>query len=138
MSKGHDKYIERVGLISSLGKPLARRSGSCCELCLQCSVPLSPWEVPPFEEEPVPERAVFICDTCKQQIRNPKKLDANHWHCLHKTVWSEEPAVKVTALLVLHYLSSEEWVQALLEQVYLSPEESEWVDSALEICQGHL
>lgn len=131
MSKGHDKHQERVGLVGSLGKALARRSGSCCEMCLRCGVALAPWEVPPVKAEPDIDRAIFVCDECKSQMTHPKKIDPNHWHCLHKSVWSDVTAVKVTAVAMLQRLQSEDWAEELIEQVYLEPEEQAWVEKAL-------
>lgn len=131
MSKRHEKHRERAGQLSNMGKYLARRAGSCCELCLHCSVALSPWEVPPLQAEPDPDRTIFVCDICRQQLEQPNKIDANHWHCLHKSVWSKVPAVQVIGVAMLHKLKDEDWSQELLEQLYLEPEVSEWVEQAL-------
>jgi protein PhnA len=114
-----------------MGKALARRSGACCELCQLCKVALGPWEVPPLLEEPDLARTIFVCGICKDQLEHPKKIDPNHWHCLHKSVWSEIMAVQVTSVAMLHKLKNEDWATELLELLYLEPEVSAWVEAAL-------
>lgn len=131
MSKRHEKHRERVGLISSMGRHLARRSGSCCELCAVCGVPLGPWEVPPLLAEPELDRTIFVCAICKEQLTHPKKVDPKHWHCLHHSVWSKVPAVQVTSVAMLRKLIKEDWAEELLEQVYVEPEVIAWIDAAL-------
>lgn len=46
MTKGYEKNRERIAALNSLGKNLARRSGSKCELCFASKVPLYTVEVP--------------------------------------------------------------------------------------------
>ncbi len=134
MAKGRDKHQARVGALSLLGKDLARRARSHCELCGASGVSLTILEVPPVPEEPDPERAIMVCDTCREQVENPKRMDPNHWHCLNTSVWSEVPAVQVMAVTLLRRLTSdtgsgEAWADELAETLYLSPEVEAWLET---------
>ncbi len=129
MSKGHDKHLKRIHELTLLGKDLARRSHSKCELCKAMGEGLAPYEVAPVPSTPDLDKTVFICDTCFTQIENPKRIDAHHWHCLTSTVWSTEPVVQVMAVRILEKLVDKEgWAEDLYDQLYLEPEIREWVD----------
>ena len=86
-------------------------------------------EVPPAPPEPNLEKCISLCDICREQLENPKKIDPDHWRCLNESVWSEVAAVKVTAVRMLRRLGEEHsWAMDLLEDIYLDPEEEEWVE----------
>ena len=130
MAKGYEEHQQRLGKLSMFGKDLARRSGSCCELCNTSGTKLSVFEVPPSSSEPEYERCVFLCDICRGQIENPRTMDPNHWRCLNKSIWSPVPAVQVMAIRMLETLASTEgWANDLLEQIYLDPEVRAWADA---------
>ena len=107
----------------SLEQELFQRSGSQCELCgskeeLQVyAIPDSPAEV---------ENHILICGSCKEQIEDPEKVDANHWRCLNDSMWSTVPAVQVMAWRMLNRLKSEGWPQDLLDMMYLDDETLAW------------
>ena len=123
MAKGHDRHIERLEKINSFGKDLARRSKSGCELCSASGVPLSVLEVGP-QDEPDIERCIFVCETCRIQIENPKKTEPDHFRCLSEKIWSEIPAVKVQSFIILKKIAANEsWAADLIEDVYLEEEE---------------
>jgi len=129
MAKRFDQFQERKQKVSMFGKDLVRRSKSCCELCGESGVKLQVYEVPPVHEEPEFESCVFICDTCLEQIDNPKRVDTGHWRCLNNSVWSEIPAVQVASIRMLRTLAkSEIWAEDLLDQAFLDPEIEEWCD----------
>ncbi len=129
MSKGHARHQERHHGLSLYGKDLVRRCSSHCELCDAHGVKLAIFEVPPVPSEPDFEHCVMLCETCSEQIERPKMRDANHWRCLNHSVWSSVTAVKIMAVAMLQSLAEQEsWAQELLEQIYLEPEESEWLD----------
>ena len=128
MVKGYDQNQERKKILSSFGKDLTRRSGSKCELCKAGNVSLSVCEVSPVSTEPDYDACIFVCEDCRKGIKNPKKIGSGHWRCLNEAVWSDVPAVKVVSVRILKSLEdSEPWVHDLLDEVYLSPEEEEWV-----------
>lgn len=103
---------------------LHERSGSKCELCGSV-VNLSVYAVPP-DSDGSADKSVLLCATCREQIENPDKVDANHWRCLNDSMWSQVPAVQVMAWRMLTRLSAEGWPQALLDMLYLDDETRAW------------
>ena len=129
MAKGFDQHQEYLQQLSLLGKDLTRRSRARCELCTQSGVSLSIFEIPPASKEPQLDSVLHLCDDCKDQLENPKKLDPNHWRILSETVWSEVPAAQVMAVRILKHLSSSQpWAQEILEGAYLEEELKSWVE----------
>ena len=114
----------------STEKELHARSESKCELC-SATANLSIYEVPP-ESNGNPEQSVLICETCKEQIEDPEKMDANHWRCLNDSMWSQVPVVQVMAWRMLTRLSSEGWPQDLLDMLYLDDELLAWAQATGE------
>lgn len=108
----------------STEKALKERSGSKCELC-GASEDLNVYEVPP-DSDGSAEQSILICDTCREQIENPEKVDVNHWRCLNDSMWSQVPAVQVMAWRMLTRLSAEGWPQELLDMLYLDDETLAW------------
>ena len=71
--------------------------------------------------------SITLCGTCKEQIENPAQMDPNHWRCLTESMWSETPAVQVTAWRVLNLLrKTEGFAQDLFEQLYLDEDLQSW------------
>lgn len=108
---------------------LQTRSGSKCELCGSINN-LATSEVPPVSS-PHASNFVLLCETCSVQIQNPDQLDANHWHCLNESMWSEVPAVQVMAFRMLHRLRNEAWTQGLLDMLYLDDETLAWAKDGM-------
>lgn len=108
----------------STEQALKERSGSKCELC-GASESLNVYEVPP-DSDGSAEQSILICDTCREQIENPEKVDVNHWRCLNDSMWSQVPAVQVMAWRMLTRLSAEGWPQELLDMLYLDDETLAW------------
>lgn len=123
MAKGFEKHQERMSIISSYGKDLVRRSGACCELCSDSGTKLTVYEVPPVQNEPDFDQCIFICDTCREQLENPKRLKPDHWRCLNNTIWTELEILQVQSAAILMKLEKDHnWAAELLEQAML-PEE---------------
>jgi len=101
---------------------LMTRSGGVCELCGSADE-LEVFEVAPSDGST--DRSILLCDTCRSQIEDPDKIDANHWRCLNESMWSQEPAVQVMAYRMLKRLGEQE----LLAMMYLEPEVLEWAES---------
>jgi len=108
---------------------LKKRSGNKCELC-GAENDLCVYEVSPSDGSA--EKSVFVCSTCKSQIENPQKIDANHWRCLNDSMWSQEPAVQVMAYRLLYSLRSEGWPQELLDMLYLEDDVKAWAETGIE------
>jgi len=105
-------------------KELQQRSDNKCELCGN-SENLSVFEVPNSPIN-VSETTILICETCKEQIENPEKIQPNHWRCLNESMWSTVPAVQVMAWRMLNTIKTEGWPQDLLDMMYLDEETTAW------------
>jgi protein PhnA len=103
---------------------LKQRSGDQCELC---SGPdhLSVYEVPPVGRQAA-DPEIYICDHCLRQIEKREPLDSAHWQCLTGSMWSEIPAVQVTAWRMLSRLKSEAWAAENLDILYLADSLLDW------------
>ena len=113
----------------SIESTLLQRCDSKCELCTS-GEHLNVFEVPPVSEASA-DKSVMLCETCRTQISQPEKLDANHWRCLHDSMWSPYPAVQVMAWRMLNQLSSETWAQDLLDQMYIEEDVLDWAQEGL-------
>ncbi|TAJ10737.1 PhnA protein [Marinilabiliaceae bacterium JC017] len=111
-------------------KELLARSESKCELC-GATDDLKVYEVPPASGEGA-DQCVLVCETCREQIEEPEKVDANHWRCLNDSMWSTVPAVQVMAWRMLTRLSAEGWPQDLLDMLYLDEETMAWAQATGE------
>lgn len=113
-----------------IAKELDKRSESKCELC-GANKELSIYEVPPVRDITI-DNCIYVCSTCKTQILEPEKIDANHWRCLNDSMWSTEPVVQVMAWRMLSRLKAEGWPQDLLDMLYLDEETLAWAESTGE------
>ncbi len=113
----------------SLEQELMARSGSQCELCTSTDN-LSALEVSPSDGSV--QKSILVCATCKEQVQDKDKMDANHWHCLNDSMWSEVDAVKVVAYRMLSRIASEGWPQDLLDMMYLEDDDKAWADEGIE------
>ena len=113
----------------SLEKELQHRSDNKCELC-GSEENLSVFEVPNSPTD-VADTSILICETCKDQIEDPEKVDPNHWRCLNDSMWSTVPAVQVMAWRMLNRLKAEGWPQDLLDMMYMEDETKEWAKAGL-------
>ncbi len=131
MGKGYETHQARVSVLQSLGKDLARRAKSKCELTGAAGVPLRPYEVPPVAAEPDLDRTLLLSEACHEVLERPQKLAGRGWQCLAETIWSEMPAVQVVSWRMLTYLAKrEDWAREVIEEVFLDPEVEEWAKSA--------
>lgn len=100
------------------------RSKNECELC-KSTTAISAYEVAPKAPNSA-DNTVFICSKCEAQIEKKEALDAAHWHCLSESMWSEIPAVQVTAWRMLSRLRNESWAADNLDMLYLDEETLAW------------
>jgi protein PhnA len=94
-------------------------SKDSCELC-GSQEGLRDYEVAPKSE------SIVICATCASSIDEPTN-NANHWHCLSESMWSEEAGVQVMAYRILTMLGS----QDQLDMLYLEPEVEAWAKEGI-------
>ncbi len=107
----------------SLEQDLFIRSNSQCELCT-ASNDLEVFEV--LDSPRDADKHLLICATCKVQIEDPEKAEANHWRCLNESMWSPVPAVQVMSWRMLNRLKAEGWPQDLLDMMYMDDGVKEW------------
>ena len=129
MARGFDDNQALEAERQALGKPLARRAKSACELC-QATGSLEIIDVPPTES-PTLERSLLVCESCATQIADPEQRDPMHWFCLQETIWSETPAVQVMTWRLLQSLKAEPWAQDLLDQAYLADDVMQWAQDGI-------
>ncbi len=131
MSRGYNKHQDRLAAIAELGRALARRARSRCELCEESGVRLDPCEVTPLPEEPEHDRAVMLCERCARGV-DGGPLDALEWRFLESAAWSTVPAVQVTAVRALRRAADDgvHWAISAVDALYLDPEIEAWVDGA--------
>ncbi|MEE4245630.1 MAG: hypothetical protein V2I33_09475 [Kangiellaceae bacterium] len=124
MAKGLQKHQAHQDKLSLLGKDLARRAKSQCELSGQSGVPLTIYEAIE-SDEPSLNTTCMLCDDSLSDIKRlPKKnnLAANqHWRCLSNSIWSEVPIIQALSYKLLELIDLD-WSKDLLEQVYLTEE----------------
>jgi protein PhnA len=103
---------------------LAIRSENKCELC-KAEDGLKLFEVPP-QNGLSADTSIMVCPKCLAQIEKKEELDSNHWKCLAESMWSEVPAVQVTAWRMLNRLRNESWASESLDMLYLTDENMAW------------
>ena len=131
MAKGYETHQMRKLLLQGLGKDLARRAKSKCELTGVSGVPLRAYEVPPVAEIPALDRTLLLSETCHAAIQHPQSIDGREWHCLAEAVWSDFPALQVFAWrLLCHLAPREAWARDILAEVVLDPELETWARAA--------
>ena len=113
----------------TIEESLSERSDSTCELCANKDN-LNVFEVPDFPENGL-ESSILICDTCKEQIEDPEKVEPNHWRCLNDSMWSTIPAVQVMAWRMLNRLRSEGWPNDLLDMMYMEDDVKAWAKAGV-------
>lgn len=131
MGKGYDIHQSRILALQAIGKDLARRAKSKCELTGAAGVKLRPYEVPPVSGDPDLDRTLLVSEACHEVLDNPQRLAGRQWNCLAEVVWSEMPAVQVVAWRMLNRLAQrEDWAREVIEEVFMDPEVEAWAKSA--------
>jgi protein PhnA len=131
MARGYDTNQQRKEALSALGKDLARRAKSKCELTGAAGVPLRPYEVPPVPAEPELDRILLLSEACHDALARPTAIDSREWRCLGEAVWSDFPALQVVAWRLLNHLSNrDDWAREVLATIDLDPEIEDWARSA--------
>ncbi|MDX8410663.1 MAG: PhnA domain-containing protein [Mariprofundaceae bacterium] len=109
---------------------LQARSESKCELCGSGKA-LAVFEITASPADGA-NACLLICLTCREQVENPDKMDANHWRCLNDSMWSRVPAVQVMVWRMLTRLRAEGWPQDLLDMLYLEDGVLAWAQASGE------
>lgn len=112
----------------SLENDLLKRSSNKCELC-SSEENLSSFEVLPSDGSI--DQCICVCNTCKEQLDDPSKIEVNHWRCLNDSMWSEVSAVQVVAYRVLSKIAHEGWPQDMLDMLYLDENSQTWANKEI-------
>jgi protein PhnA len=132
MGKSYESHQARLAALAALGKDLARRAKSKCELTGAAGVKLLPYEIPPVSLEPDLEKTLLLSEACHAALAHPKTLSGRSWQCLTEMIWSENPAIQVISWRMLHHLAkNEDWAREALDDLFLDPEVEAWAKSAL-------
>ncbi|MEO6668847.1 MAG: PhnA domain-containing protein [Ferruginibacter sp.] len=108
-----------------LDELLLKRSENKCELCAS-SASLELYEVLPQDERDE-NNCMMICDKCRAQLDKKAEPDNDHWAgSLPSSMWSEVPAIQVTAWRILNRFRNESWATDNLELMYLEDERLAW------------
>ena len=120
MAKGRERHEQHQQALASLGRNLSRRARNACELC-ETRASLRVVEVAGNPEPEVDEDwAVLVCERCAGLIGGGQE-DPNTLRFLETTMWSECPAVQLSAVRLLRGLDVV-WARQALEGLYLDPE----------------
>lgn len=84
---------------------LYEHSGRLCELC-RAADHLSIYQILP-DSDANAETPALLCGTYQHQINTPSSPNSHYRHCLHASMWSTVPAIKVLAWRQLNQLSKE-------------------------------
>lgn len=127
---GYDKHQQRQEALNELGRALARRAKSRCELCQEGGVKLMAYEVPPAPADPELERTLLLCQPCLDGLARPKQIEGQRWRFLETSIWSESVPVKVCSVVLLRALGQrgQQWALDCEQSAYLEPEAQAWLD----------
>ncbi len=128
MVRRFEKHQERLQALSLLGKDLARRAHSKCELCEASGVKFQTMEIEPISAEPDLDHCLLLCEQCEEQINLKGPPDDKYWRCLETSAWKELAVVQVTAVRLLKAIDAT-WTEQLLDQLYIWPETEAWLKS---------
>jgi protein PhnA len=103
---------------------LLTRGENKCELCGSTDT-LQLYEVQP-QDNSNEENCMIACRKCVAQINKNEELDNEHWKCVTVSMWSEIPAVQVTAWRMLNRLRTESWAADQLDMLYLDDDKLAW------------
>jgi protein PhnA len=120
------RKVKQRPAVGILGKLLTRRSRGRCELC-EGREGVRPWEIPPFPDEPDPERTLMACARCRAWLEAgvAQGIEAQ---VLAQSVWSEEPAVRLASarLLLASDFAEDPWIRDALDAAGVDPSTGEF------------
>jgi len=125
---GYERNQVRLEALTKLGRNLARRANSSCEICEQGQRPLKPYEVTPLQDEPSLERTILVCKPC-QTVLDGGAMNPDEWRALSGPMWSSVPPVQVAAVRLIRRLAENgvQWAKDDLDTLYLDPEIEDWM-----------
>jgi len=114
MAKGRQKHQDYLDALSLLGKDLARRAHSKCELS---GVPgsLDMFDLEDSSVEPDLDHVVLVCEDVRQLLEaNKVTRPRDTLRFLEEAVWNTEVAVRSAAIRILEKID-EPWAREAIE-----------------------
>ena len=121
MARGREAHQARLAAVAALGRDLSRRARSCCEICRDAGT-LRIAEVESLYDVPDLERAILVCDRCRDLMDGGvKRSDPQTLRFLTETVWSEVLPAQLSAVRLIRVLAGEgvPWAQESAEALWL-------------------
>lgn len=114
MAKGRQKHQDYLDALSLLGKDLARRAHSKCELS-GVSGSLKPFDLEDSSVEPDLDHVVLVCDEV-HTLLEANKIDRprDTMRYLEEAVWNTEVAIRRAAVRILEKVD-EPWAREAIE-----------------------
>jgi protein PhnA len=119
MARGRDQHRAHLDAVAALGRPLARRARSRCELCEDkgalhvCEVDGNP------DEEPSEAWALLLCARCEALVTGSTR-PTETLRFLETACWSTLQPAQLCAVRLLRAMASEVvWAQDTLDSLYL-------------------
>ena len=126
MARGREEHHARRAAVSALGRELARRARSCCELCRD-NGKLLVVEVAPTFDEPSVERAMLACARCRELLDGGlRRADPQTLRFLGETVWSDVLPAQLAAVRLVRSLAGAGIPWALEANEHI------WLDEGIE------
>ena len=120
------KRVRQRAAVGGLGKDLTRRSRGRCELCASRD-DVRAYELAPFPEEPVLDRALHACARCRRWLEGDEiaPLEARF---LGEAIWSDVPPVRLAAarLLLRCDFDDDPWLRDALDAADVDPATGEY------------
>lgn len=113
MSRGRELHDEYLAALNSLGRDLARRARSKCELCGEAGK-LVPYDMEGSAAEPSLDHVVLVTPELAEALKTGRIGDANALRFLETAVWSDLAVVRRAAVLLLE-LIDEPWADEAIE-----------------------
>ncbi len=112
MAKGRDKHDAYLNALNLLGKDLARRAKSKCELSEESGT-LSLYDLEGSKVEPSLDHVVLISPMVRDHLEG-RNLKSETLHYLQQAVWSDLAPVRRAAVQILEQVD-EPWAEEAIE-----------------------
>ena len=113
MAKGKQKHQNYLDALSLLGKDLARRARSKCELSGEPGS-LHTIDLEGSDTEPSLDHVVLVSETVKTHLEGRHLDERGPLRYLEEAVWNPEPAVRRAACRILEQIDAP-WAQEAID-----------------------
>ena len=112
MAKGREKHQAYLDALSILGKDLARRARSKCELSEE-SGSLQIYDLEGPDVDPDLNHTLLVCAEVAAHL-DSSSVSKGNFHYLENAVWSTEPAIRRAAVRILEKID-QSWAHQAIE-----------------------